>query len=86
MSQGFQHDDRGGFLAGEVLETDQLEDIEHWIAVYTELIQGARRMQAAVSTGEERVDEEIQRLSQRLAYWLDRRTRESPGGGSPAPA
>lgn len=86
MRQAFQRDDREGFLAGELPETDQLDDVEHWIAVYTELIQGSRRLQASVSTGEERVDVEINRLSERLAYWLDRRARLSSGGGSPAPA
>ncbi|HSR22387.1 MAG TPA: hypothetical protein VLW53_02470 [Candidatus Eisenbacteria bacterium] len=66
-----------GLLAGEEPETDQPEDIEHWIAVYTELIEGTRRLQAVVSASEQRVDDEIQRLCDRLAFWLDRRARLS---------
>jgi hypothetical protein len=85
----FRRDARPGLLAGEQPETDQAEDIEHWITVYTELIEGTRRLQGVVSTGEQRegrMDEEIERLRDRLAYWLDRRARLSPPAEDAGPA
>ena len=86
MSSELEEGVQDGLLAGEEPGTDQPEDIDHWIAVYTELIEGTRRLQAVVSAGEQRVDEEIQRLRDRLAFWLDRRARLSsrPEDAEPA--
>ncbi len=65
-------------LTGEEPGTEHLEDVEHWIAVYAELITGARRPQGTGPESEERLEVELGRLRDRLAFWLRRRSELLP--------
>jgi hypothetical protein len=58
---------------GPAPEVDDQEDVEHYIAVYTELLAGIRRLQRIAPEHRERLEREHQRLSARLAPWLERR-------------
>jgi hypothetical protein len=65
-------------LAGEEPETEHLEDVEHWIAVYAELLAGACRLRESPPEDERRLDAELERLRGRLAFWLARRAELPP--------
>jgi hypothetical protein len=60
-------------LAGEVPETERADDVEHWIAVYTELLAGARRLLGIAPDGNGRLDGEVSWLQDRVAFWVGRR-------------
>jgi hypothetical protein len=70
-----ERDDEFERLAGEDPDTPLLEDVEHWVAVYTELLTGASHLRQVVPDGKERFDDELGRMRERLAYWIDRRNR-----------
>lgn len=63
-----------GLLAGEEPATEQVEDVDHWIAVYEELVAGARRLLAIAPEPDVRIAAELRRLQERLAYWRVRRS------------
>jgi hypothetical protein len=73
-------------LAGEDPETEHPEDVEHWIGVYTELLAGARRLRGIATEDDLRLDVELGRLRNRLAFWIERRAdlRSAPSGGGVA--
>ena len=71
-------------LPGEKPETLYADDVQHWCAVYQELLSGHRDLEGALAAlGSEAIHErelvlvraQIARLERRLAYWLDRQTR-----------
>jgi hypothetical protein len=75
-------------LPGEDLETDHLDDVEHWVAVYTELVAGKARILDATlvemetarhdDTRNELVSDqtlllaELDRFQRRLRFWHER--------------
>ena len=73
MTAEFEPARRGGLLAGEEPATEQVEDVDHWIAVYEELVAGARRLLSIASEPDIRMAAELRRLQGRLAYWQLRR-------------
>ena len=74
LSSEFEPSIEHEILSGEEPATEELEDVEHWIAVYTELVAGARRLQAATPQPDGRLESELGRLQARLSFWLGRRT------------
>jgi hypothetical protein len=63
-------------LAGEVEDTDSLQDAEHWAAVYEELTGFLLEVEIDVS-------DTLARFQARLEHW--RRRREELGRAAPGP-
>jgi hypothetical protein len=60
-------------LAGEDPTTDDLEDVQHWIDVYAELITATHDLVPAAFEGSEGVVKQLSRMRCHLAFWLGRR-------------
>jgi hypothetical protein len=67
-------------LPGEDPDTELLEDVTHWVSVYTELldsgwglVDGGRQVLNGVD--DNLVLAQLQRLEDRLDFWLDRRSQ-----------
>ena len=73
VSAEFEPATAGGLLAGEEPATEHVEDVDHWIVVYEELVAGTRRLQAMAPEADGRLAAEQRRLQERLAYWRFRR-------------
>jgi hypothetical protein len=54
-------------------ETEHPDDVEHWIAVYTELLAGAYQLRQVPAEDDGRLDGELLRMRERLAFWCRRR-------------
>jgi hypothetical protein len=59
--------------------THHPEDVEHWIEVYNEMLAGIRRVN--VIAPDDALDRGLQRLQDRLSYWLGRRASLASGMG-----
>jgi hypothetical protein len=70
-------DTGGPLLTGEAPDTVHPDDVEHWIAVYSELLAGTGHLRSSPAS-DRRIDEEHERLRQRLAFWLRRRDELRP--------
>src|SRR5215469_2622922 len=64
----------GPMLTGEVPDTVHPDDVEHWVAVYSELVAGTARLREPV-VADPRVDMEYEHLRRRLDFWLCRRAQ-----------
>jgi hypothetical protein len=60
-------------LAGEDPTTGDLEDVEHWIDVYGELITTTHDLLPASPEGSRGLNEQLARMRGRLEFWLRRR-------------
>lgn len=75
--------DESPFLAGEDPASDDLEDVEHWIKVYAELVAATHDLKPTETEGSGELDEQLSRMISRLEYWLKRRTELTSGTDAP---
>ncbi|MBO0686140.1 MAG: hypothetical protein J2P45_23575 [Candidatus Dormibacteraeota bacterium] len=66
------------FLAGEDPASNDLEDVEHWIKVYAELVAATHDLKPGAE-GSEDLDGQLSRMVARLEYWLQRQAELTSG-------
>lgn len=66
-------DRRAHFLAGEDPGADDLQDVEHWIRVYTELVTTTHDLQLTARAEADRLNDQVRWLKGRLEFWMKRR-------------
>jgi hypothetical protein len=64
-------------LPGEDPDSEIVDDVRHWVAVYTELVRDIERLLAGLPDGEasldlQRLQAQRQHLARRLLYWTER--------------
>ena len=72
MSEAFDR------FENEDLESRSIEDAEHWLSVYSELVSGLRRMRAYEDV---QVGARLRRFEARLRYWDQRLSELKEQGG-----